>query len=264
VAKGVVSGGHSRFTLWGTNDYNGASAWVVTTTADAPLVAERVDFYNPMTIRWQVAFTNREDFVAAGENTNRVYVSWRAPTTGNLFHTVVDVACRNAVGQTVESNIVAGIWSDFADRSVLKWDGTGPMRYWGNEAYARRNSPSALDTTAELVAYADGQCGAWQEFFSDTLSLHGISCVPHTIRPNAPFIGFSIYSSLNGQGGSPLERHFRDHAVNSYGGVLYDPSYGTNYPSKLAWEDASVESFGNPVTADQKGVLEVTFTPDFP
>jgi len=61
-----------------------------------------------------------------------------------------------------------------------------------------------------------------------------------------------------------METNFTDHAVNSYGGVLYDPSYGTKYTSNLSWEDASIESFGIPVTADEKGVLQTAFAPDFP
>jgi len=260
VAKGVVSGGHSRFTLWGTNDYNGASAWVVTTTADAPLAAERVDFYNPMTIRWQVAFTNREAFAAAGENTNQVYVSWHAPTTANLFHTVVDVACRYAVGQTVESNIVTAIWSDFTDRSVLKWDGTGPMQYWGPKALSQ-----PLFYTADLVREADGRCGAWAEFFEDTLAVHGVASQIHEIQaPLYPVGVMGIYSSLLGQGGTPLQREFVNHAVVTAGSVLYDPSYGVSYTTKIAWEDASVEYFSPPPRTDQKGVLETVFNPDFP
>jgi YD repeat-containing protein len=64
--------------------------------------------------------------------------------------------------------------------------------------------------------------------------------------------------------GTPLRRSFNDHTVNSHGGILYDPSYGTNYTSKLAWEDASVEFFANPLTPDTKGVLQTRFEPDFP
>lgn len=52
--------------------------------------------------------------------------------------------------------------------------------------------------------------------------------------------------------------------MNSHGGILYDPSYGTSFTSKLSWEDASVEGLGVPPTPDTKGLLQTTFSPDFP
>jgi hypothetical protein len=262
IVKGKVSGGATSFTLWGTNDGPAGPICGFYVYPDKPLTSSRVDFYNPMKIQWQYSHTSKLDFLDAGTSLNQVYVSWYTPTVGNRFHSVVDVACRNAVGQTVESNIVAGIWSAFAGLSVMKSDGTGPLRYWGPFAADPANSDICF-STADLLKYADGKCGAWQEFMWDTLSLHGISSGRHVVTP-PPFAAFFIYASLAGQGGTPLVRGFINHAVNSYGGILYDPSYGTSYTSKLSWEDASVELFIDPPTSDSKGVLQTTFTPDFP
>jgi len=259
VVRGqALAGGLTKFNLWATNQPL-SRHWTVTAVADAPLPANRVDFFNPLTIHWSYGVPGRAPFLPAGTSSNQVYVTWKQPTTTNLFHTVLDVACRNAVGQTLESNIVASIWSDFADLEVRRWDGSGPMRYWGPKAFEQ-----PFMFTADLVREADGRCGAWLQFFKDVLGAHGVPSAIHLIRPPDGFKVLLIYESLPGQGGTPLRRDFWNHTVNSYGGILYDPSYGTNYTSKLAWEDASVEFFANPLTPDTKGVLQTRFEPDFP
>ena len=71
-------------------------------------------------------------------------------------------------------------------------------------------------------------------------------------------------SSVPGQGGTPFRREFVNHAVGTAGSVIYDPSYGLSYTTKIAWEDGSVEYFSPPLRHDQKGVLETVFNPDVP
>lgn len=55
------------------------------------------------------AVPNRTNFLDAGRSTNWVDVSWKEPITQNRIDTVVDVACRNAVGRSSERDIVTGI-----------------------------------------------------------------------------------------------------------------------------------------------------------
>lgn len=207
-----------------------------------------VNYFNPLTIKWQVSLDGT-NWNNVGTNSNKVYVTLNDPTCATLFHTVVDVACRNAVGQTVESSVVTGIWSGFVSRSVLKWDGTGPMQYWGTNAAAHANATdgSQLDSTAKLVQYADGQCGAWASFLGDVFSAHNIGSKqigitltntypPTCINP----AGFEVYTNLPGQGRIPLVSDFYNHQIVKYGGTYYDPSYGAFYSSQQAWEDASL------------------------
>jgi len=192
-----------------------------------------------------------------------------------VFHTVLDVACRNAVGQTLESNIVAGIWSDFEGPipGVRSWDGI-EMKYW----------PDGYDTpdyqfTFQLVAAKKGRCGAWWQLFADTLRVHGIQSALLGIKPdvadiviepppNFPHlwgIRFTVYPDHPAQGnsGPPLTRitrgpglpiDFPDHAVSLYeaGSVktIFDPSYGLRFSSaegltnlQRAWEQACVAGF---------------------
>ena len=158
IFKGKVSGGHSSFTLWGENAGSVSDKVGATVYADDPLEADKVDYFKPMKIKWYYGYTNKPDFIYAGTSTNAVYVSWKTPTTGDLYHTVVDVACRNAAGKTTEADIVSGTWSDFAGPipGVKSWDNV-EMKYWP-EGWG---TPEYFDIS-ELVHYKEGRCGAWQ------------------------------------------------------------------------------------------------------
>ena len=279
VAKGVATGGETTLKLLGTAGYSGGATWSVTATADQSLPANKVDCYKPMHIDWRIAFEGSSEFAEAGENTNHVYVSWHAPTTGNLFHTVVDVACRNAKGKTTESDIVAGIWNDFAGPipGVNTWDGV-PMSYWAGGV-------ATATTTADLAKDRNGQCGSWANLLMDTFLVHGIggsqkiyltpqySNDANTEDPGndqglgefliknwsftdpgtAPTL-FDPFTHRNneispqdGAGGQNNENppeSFRNHYIVSYDGKYFDPSYGNGpFTTKEAWEDASIDGF---------------------
>jgi hypothetical protein len=282
IIKGMVSGGRTSFTLWGTNTSNVGDPIEPNTYADQSLTANLVDFYNPMTIKWYYGFTNKPDWLYAGTSTNQMYVTWKTPATGSLYHTVVDVACRNATGETTESDILNGIWSDFAGPipGVKSWDGV-EMKYWP-EGY---NTPGYF-FTSDLVRYKEGRCGAWQDFFGNVVAIHAISSASLGVYPNplipapTPPAGYTVLeinglafvasSSHPGQGNnqtnvtwldlvnqssiSGLPIDWGDHGVRLYttgtSNVIYDPSYGVMFSSdsslaaaEKAWELYSVVGF---------------------
>ena len=74
VIKGEVSGGATAFTLWGTNITRSGTLWSELTFADNALTPDKVDFFNPMTVKWSYGDTNKQNFVDAGTSTNQVYV----------------------------------------------------------------------------------------------------------------------------------------------------------------------------------------------
>ena len=51
MIKGKVSGGDSSFTLWAGGTATGTES-TFSTEADNNLAASRVDFYDPMEIKW--------------------------------------------------------------------------------------------------------------------------------------------------------------------------------------------------------------------
>ena len=282
IVKGVVSGSLTSFNLWATNSPSGTN-WFVDTLADAALAVSKVDFYNPMTIQWSYAAaqTNQPlQFLPAGTSTNQVYVSWKPPVADELYHTVVDVACRNAVGKTNETEIVAGVWSDFSGPlpGVKSWDGV-EMRYWPDGWKTPMNFE-----VADLVRDKEGRCAAWEKIYCAALGVHAIGAqkldvVPNVnqITPPSPpigyteplgrFMAFVASSSHPGQGNnqtpvtwldfyggnnsSGLPIDWGDHATTLYAtNTIYDPSYGVSFSSsssldaaKQAWEQASVVGF---------------------
>jgi hypothetical protein len=284
VVKGEVSGGLTSFTLWATNwpddDCQQLVAWAY---ADKPLRPNTVDFYKPMTIKWYYGWTNKPKMMYAGYSTNWLYVSLKQPAGGNLLHTVVDVACRNAVGKATEPDIVAGIWRDFhrVVPGVQSWDRV-EMKYWP-EGWA-----TPTNFTAEcLVRDKEGRCGAWQDFYGAVLSVHSIYSGPLGVYPNpdipapAPpegytirigqlWIAFVASSGHPGQGNDQLPVNWydlakgnttpglpvdwADHGLTLYTtgttNIIFDPSYGVSFASadsldsaKAAWEQTSVVGF---------------------
>jgi len=182
IIKGVVSGGHTSFKLWGTNLYWVGASCSVDMVADHPLTASKVDFFQPMTIKWYYGYTNKPDFLYAGRSTNQVYVSWKAPTAANLYHTVVDVACRNAVAKTTEAEIVSGICSDFSGPipGVKRADGI-QMVYYQNSAQPYQtplNFPG-------LLATGTGRCGTFADLLSQSLAVHDIVSTVVGVVPDA-------------------------------------------------------------------------------
>ena len=229
-----------------------------------------VNIVDPLVIFWKASLDGGETFFDVGASTNRVYSLLSTSLTANVFHSVVDVSCRNAVGRTLPTDVVSDIWSDFSGPipGVLRQDGTA-MQYWGPVSVAGSFSNICF-TTADLVKYADGKCGAWAEFFNDTLRIQGIdnSYVSTITNKHIPAlsltaVGFDVYSTLPGQGNASPVFQFPNHGIVKYGGIIYDPSYGVTHASEIAWEDASIWylRYTTQTNLDTKTVQETGFNP---
>ena len=206
-----------------------------------------VDDIKPLGIRWTYT-VDQKHWHFLGKSENHVYVTLDTPLCSKLFHTVVDVACRNAKGKSEEIDVFNKIWEEFHGRSVHPWqDGSKAMKYWGPDAVAAKDTADKYDTTAKLVKHKDGQCGAWASFMGDVLAAHAINThqdkitLSKTYPPDCVIpAGFTVYNRLPGQGGMPLETNFTDHQIVKYDGKFYDPSYGEHYNTSLEWEDHSL------------------------
>ena len=84
------------------------------------------------------------------------------------------------------------IWGEFTDRDVRRVDGV-QLTYYAS--YTCGNI-----TTADLLKYGDGQCGAWAKFFIDMLKVQGIGITNEYVifMPNPPsgipqdYVGFVV------------------------------------------------------------------------
>ena len=243
-----------------------------TITSDIPLAG--VIDYAALTIDWTL--TRNGDSVHYGTTKNTIYVT--AGGKSPQFETVLLVGCQGGKEGDTPSpdDIIAGIWSEFASRTIDDAEGN-LLHYWGV------STATPWTTTAALLKQYDGTCSAWAAFFRDVLAAQGIAATVFKIVPvipdNDPNGGLSVpdtkesslvvYKALQGQGGDPSRNLFTDHKVVMIGSSIYDPSYGDGpYPSKIAWEDASVVEYvyfyvGDPIPTwqiDVKGKLETEWS----
>jgi hypothetical protein len=137
------------------------------------------------------------------------------------------------------------------------------MRYWGPNAQNHT-------TTDELLAFNDGQCGAWARFFRDILLTQGVVVNYYKILPppvnGAEQVGLQVNPVKLAQGGTPTASLFADHALLELGGTIYDPSYGGQpYPSQVTHEDSSFTHFAAKINggwtwaSNPPGTLESTY-----
>jgi Big-like domain-containing protein len=253
----------------------GQSVWFAGATADKPL-SNRVDFNPKFTLRWEISFDGGNTWSFAGTSTERFYQTLRAPETEDTYETVVWLGSKFGSGVTSEAALVPRIWDNFQTRAVTRLDGT-PLQYWGPWQVAHADEDKIVRTD-ELLAIADGKCGAWTNLFSDVLAAQGILSTIKKVVPRAQLLSgsglyvagmsgmwiknydfddtkklntqiFDVYevdgvADANGKAGQnnldPFSKFF-DHALVQYDGMLYDPSYGGGpYYSLAAWEDAAL------------------------
>jgi len=78
------------------------------------------------------------------------------------------------------------------------------------------------DGTDTLLEFADARCGAWAKFAVDVLGTQGI--LARKVGITAKYGNFRVLQSLPGQGGTPRESIWGDHAVIEFAGNMFDPS----------------------------------------
>ena len=261
---GRASNGHLFRT---THTWDGAGVWI-DVNASSLLPPSRVDFHNPLRIDWFYCLPARSDYVFAGTTTNQVYVSWRAPTTANLFHTVVHLACANAVGQTDAEGIADAIYGEFTDRVVRRVHDNAQMTYWLNNQRGATETPDLLRRLD-----ANGNCQAWSALLRDCLRVQGIAADRIRALPVAdesilvknwrfhdppsgtgryPYVvGIDAFDlpGIPGQGNPNPPGAFNGHWITLCNGAYYDPSYGTPKTTGVnkdkLYEDGSLDGYGN-------------------
>ncbi len=204
----------------------------------------QVDIADPLKIDWYFMPQGETEWSEAGRSQNQLYLTYDDPDPSiTLYHTLLDIGCRNAHGQTTSSACITTIWSEFTDLVVRRIDGT-QMTYWG--PYAQDHG---VFTTAGLLEHADGRCGAWANMLVDTFRTQGIQSssfrgIITKDTPRGTGFGFDVRSSIPAQGNEHPHNTFTDgHAVVVVGTTIYDPSYGVQRASLIEWEDAAVDVF---------------------
>jgi len=217
--------------------------------------------HTAMGVFWEVSVDDGRTWKSDGSTqANFLYGSIQP---GDEFRTVLHVDTRNAkglkspMGGAGQVSVLDAIWGDFHNPipGVLNWQGN-ELRYYGQ--YADSDAYNLGDnTTAGLLKYWDGRCGAWARFLLDVWRTQGINIARlWAIDPNparTPPSGYPILVGIKvkkmpGQGirvpNARRDRRFRDHAVVGLTGSqgVYDPSYGEWSPTPAVWQTKSLEA----------------------
>ena len=225
-----------------------------------------------------------------GDAESCLYVTYKKPimNTGDgffpqLYHTVVHTGCVAAKGITGDSAVFDAIWAKFETKSIPKINiengaivEGNVMRYYGPEAFSRDVAIEA--SIRGLLAFEYGRCGAWTQFLGTTLWAQGIGIgatfgglepVPQEYQGSMVTpIAVTVKEAVDGQGGEPGWNFFlapNVHEVIRYGDRIYDPSYGLDFDTLNAWEDALLDELvlpGNIYGAQRVGIEDLKWQTD--
>lgn len=234
-----------------------------------------VDYYRSFNISWEISDDGGVTWRPAGVSRNELYVTLAAPVlsqvTPQVLHTVIHIGTVNAVNARAAGQAVAWMWREFSDRKVHRVDGM-LMKYW-DQWPALKNPPQ---TMLEMLASptGNGSCKAWAQLWNSVLRVQGItgsqiiyvepmhpddkrflvrtalwtflrpSPIPGLISPYVTYQDARSGASVPAQGNNHSPDKFQNHFVVSYGGRIYDPSYGgSSFASTQAHENATVAGF---------------------
>jgi Ca2+-binding RTX toxin-like protein len=153
----------------GSMEGNGSILLSATITSSSALPAE-VKYKELLAVNWEVKAGDDAAWRSAGASRNQAYLTYAMPTIGPVYHTVIHIGSTKADGAAGRDATVAGAWNGFSKddkpANTTRVDGA-PLRYWNTFL------PNC-QSTAQLLAYQDGRCGAWARFFYDVLAVQGI------------------------------------------------------------------------------------------
>jgi Ca2+-binding RTX toxin-like protein len=154
-------------------------------------IPDEVNYKDLLVVNWDVKAGDDTSWRSAGASRNQAYATLKAPAIGAVWHTLIDIGSRKAIGTSgtgvaAEDTTISKIWPAFTSRNVQRVDGT-PLTYY--EDYRCNNT-----TTQSLLAYGDGQCGAWAKLFLDVLKVQGIDRVDDyvLVSPTTAGEGFIV------------------------------------------------------------------------
>jgi hypothetical protein len=206
---------------------NSASGGTLTTGAITSTnnFVNQVDFLNPMSIDWSYSPDYGTNWCTAGTSTNKVYVTLANPTTTNMFHTVVHLACSHGHATTT-NDAVANTWALLSGPANVKtWDGKNLYYYRGGCGW----SGSATDT-AQLLSSASGagscaghgQCGSFANLLIDSIAANGVGSefvTITTINGDSFIVKDWTFSTTRSYAGDPDGYEYKLTLVNE-GGIL--------------------------------------------
>ncbi len=230
-------------------------------------LANAVDIFdanNPFDIVWKLSPNNGVNWFSVGVSRNVLYVVLDDPT-GHTYDKVLDFSCSWAKTKNDPQEVFDAVWDKIDDLNATGY------KYWGPDADGKL-------TILDLIRNQDGTCQAWGEFFQGLCVAHGIPVSLEEVTPKLPtYYGLIVKNKdfgpkrypppfeydkdelidkpgIKGQGDvTPTTKLFVNHAINKFGGKIYDPSYGRGPFNDLhAWEEDAIRAYGEQATGGQR------------
>jgi|GEM_PF-931552 len=171
LIKGITTGNY-EFPAFSSSTANPANIVYPLQAATAPFPYHHVNYYDPFTIAWSVSFDNGLTWQGAGTSGNKLYVLYQIPIPESGFshqHSLFEISCRNAQGDSTESDIINHVWSEFTDRIVTDVQGD-TLGYYSGNVWSQW-----MPYTFELIKDNFGICDHWGSFFLDLLKIQGLN-----------------------------------------------------------------------------------------
>lgn len=141
------------------------------TGASRAFVPGVVNYYAPFLIRWEVSVDKGATWLPMDTTDHKVYVTKDVPMSENAnfrhFHTVLELSCKNAKGQSDDGDIIRTCWEEFTDQEVLNYKGDS-LHY-----YRTYNTPST--NLPALLRTRNAQCYSFAQLFLALLKIQGIA-----------------------------------------------------------------------------------------
>lgn len=140
------------------------------TFATKAFTAGIVNYYAPFNFRWQISFDRGMTWINADTTDHKIYVTRSAPMIENTnfkyFHTVLELSCKNAAGETTDTGIISKCWSEFLDHVVLNYKGDSLFYY------KTFNTPYV--TLPNLLRYRNAECYTFAQLFLSLIKIQGV------------------------------------------------------------------------------------------
>lgn len=129
-----------------------------------------VNYYAPFNITWQISFDKGLTWLNADTTDHKIYVTKSAPmaqtTNFKYFHTLLELSCKNAIGQTTDTGIISSCWSEFLDHVVLN--------YKGDSLFYYKTFNTPYTTLPNLLRYRNAECYTFAQLFLSLIKIQGV------------------------------------------------------------------------------------------
>ncbi|MFT5822008.1 MAG: hypothetical protein ACI8ZM_003264 [Crocinitomix sp.] len=146
------------------------SFYYPSTYADLEFEADEAKFFKPFKIGWDVSFDEGDSWRAADTTRNTMYVTRSSPMAEaghfKLYHSVYDISCRNADGESSDEDVIAAIWTEFTDHIVYNYKGDS-LHY-----YSPKNTSNT--NLGALLNFRNAQCYTFAQLFLACIKIQGV------------------------------------------------------------------------------------------